>query len=265
VPRSDAKFGLIRGLLLRADSPPPSSRRRPPAVFSPLLQTEAERLHLWRPLRADRDDLMLVTEVSSLVGDGRPWKTLSSCLSLTYFLASNGEAMVETGIQWLEEFDANSTFDTSPLAAPDEFRGLPELQDGWERFSAMVPLMESLVRDDGLYLAALRLRASLEAHWTCIHCALQGDDPPMHPSPEPESWQVLDWSIRIEAGLLQAVRACEGLLGQPNAGEPSARTLSRWRDAVDLDPEAPGFRSTGFVKSAWMPSTSPGESHTGGS
>jgi len=147
--------------------------------------------------------------------------------------------MVETGIQWLEEFDANSTFDTSPLAAPDEFRGLPELQDGWERFSAMVPLMESLVRDDGLYLAALRLRASLEAHWTCIHCALQGDDPPMHPSPEPESWQVLDWSIRIEAGLLQAVRACEGLLGQPNAGEPSARTLSRWRDAVDLDPEAP--------------------------
>ena len=231
---SETRYGLIRGLRLRSDADESLATRRVPAVFLPLLQTEHENVYVWRPIGSDDEGLHLVTEVS--VADARPWKTVSSCLGLALFLASNGEAILETCIQWLDRFDPHGVFDDDPFSAPDDCRGLATLNEGSRRFSAWLPVVEALVRDDALYLAAMRLRASLEAHWVCLHCVMVGDDPPEHPAPEPENWQLLDWSVRIESGLLQAIRACEGLLGQPNSGGANQRTLSRWRGAVDIDP-----------------------------
>jgi hypothetical protein len=201
----------------------------------PLLETPFEKASIWT--YDDSEKSLLLINVDTKVKQEKWWKTLASCLRIGFTYFSDFEKIPETNYNWIFHFDSLKPIDSQKFLDKDHlmagtFNGFVETPDS---FAELAPMLELLIRDDSFFTATQNLLTSFENHNFCMTCAIRLTDSPEHPNHEPELWEIAPFIPKMEVAIVQATRACEGLLGKP--GKKKDRVLSRWKNKITLDPE----------------------------
>src|SRR5690606_28540464 len=85
------------------------------------------------------------------------------------------------------------------------------------------------------YAAVQNLATSFANHPFCVICAFAEDGYRKHPNHEPAIWEAADAIPGMEVAIVQATRACEGILGKPGKKRPE-RVDAWWRERLELEP-----------------------------
>lgn len=238
VPNSKCLHALIKGINIENSFNPSVGD------FSPLFETENEKIYVWTFEKNTYSALISKVEPEIKV---KPfWKTVGSLINLSqaYLEAFEGvdfESRLE--YYWIYYFSEETPI--SDLV----FYNLTEMDYHFIHngriikatdLARLAPVIELLSRDDRGYTAISLLFSSFQIHYCCLICELGLSPIRKHESHEPELWEQADFITKMESAIVQACRCAESILGEPPNTSKQNRILAhkqKWIDLVGIDPD----------------------------
>lgn len=206
-------------------------------------ETEQEKVYVWTHSQ-DKYSTM-ISEVKEGVKDLPFWKTIGHIIHLAQYYLDGFEISsdIEVKYHWIYYFDPTQSYDDIVLLEDSAFVRM-EMQNASiikaTKIEALAPLIELMNRDDRCYTALSQMLSSFELHYCCLICEL-GLSPVMkHKSHEPPMWEHGYLISKMEAGIVQACRCAESLLGEPpNKSKQSSllKHKEKWKSVVGINPD----------------------------
>jgi len=212
--------------------------------YKKLFEFGLETAYVWTHTR--HAPSALVVEVDERVREEKVWKTLGSCLRIAMAFHSNLEHTQPAenfAYNWVYHFDSEEPLEVQTLLDSDPVSRYPVGTSGSLKplrfLEEIAHMLELLERDERYFVASQHLIASVDSHDFCLVCALRREGYKMHPNHEPEIWEVVETSPKMEVDIVQATKAFEAILGKPGKrGQPKnvAKAVQRWKGLLSLDP-----------------------------
>ncbi len=211
--------------------------------FAEFFETEFEKIYIWTSTK-DKNS-WIVSQVKKDVKGLPFWKTVGHILHLAQYFYDAFEISIDIEIKyhWMYYFSPEQAFDEILLYEDSDFIRM-DMETASivkaTKIEAFAPLIELLLRDDICYTALSQMLSSFELHYCCLICEL-GLSPIMkHESHEPEIWQHGYYISKMEAGIVQACRCVEGILGEPpNRAKQNSllKHKEKWKRLLGINPD----------------------------
>lgn len=237
IPNAACRHAVLIGIAIDNQAWKKSTRVGFPAKGDrlPFFVFGSEAAFLWTHSEDEYTLLLVETDPSKV----QPiiWRTLGNSMSIAASLTSMFESLPDVGYAWIFKFAEALTFSEQDLLDNDDrfalgTRTINRIEDWFDR----APILELLQRDEKFFVASQMLCEAFRNHSFCLTCALRPVERRQHGHREPDSWNMLAHIPSMEAAIVQATRAVEGLLGKP--GKDRIRTTNRWIKQIDLAPDA---------------------------
>lgn len=203
----------------------------------PYFRVGHETLYIW----VHSTDLhpVLLVDVDVPATPQNIWRSLASILELTQAIRSSFEHIDNYDYDWIYNFNPRKSLKENEFLNPENIDRLSGTVHQLSYFAEFAPLIELLYRDERFYVMCMNLLASFNNHHFCLICAFEKEGYQKHPSHELPPWQAAQAIPKMEVAIVQATRAVEAVLGKPGKRDTDSklqRTLKRWYDAIDLEP-----------------------------
>lgn len=211
--------------------------------FIEFFETKHEKIYVWTSTQ--NKNSRVVSKVKEAVKDLPFWKTVGHIIHLAQYYYDGFEISsdIEINYNWMYYFNPNDNFDDVKFYEDsDVLRMDMETASILKatKIEGLAPLIELLLRDDTCYTAVSQMLSSFELHYCCLICEL-GLSPVMkHESHEPDVWQHGYFISKMEAGIVQACRCVESILGEPpNKSKKNAvmKHKEKWKNLLDIKPD----------------------------
>ena len=208
-----------------------------------------EQIFVWT--HTDNEYSKLVSKVNLDVKDKNYWKTFGVILKLTRALTTHFEVIIDPNYHWVKDFNPTSKpYDLVHAEVEryrnDEFNFKFEVDQIIKNGNILnlnflyenADIIASLVKDEKFFWSVQHLVSSIENHWYCHTCELSPTHLRKHPSHDFDKHYEVFVLPRLEIAIIQAVKAIEGILGQP--GSNKKRRIEWWERSFNEK-----FRETG--------------------
>lgn len=218
-----------------------------------ILNLPNEQIFVWT--HTDNEYSKLVSKVNLDVKNKNYWKTFGVIFKQTRALTTHFEDIVEPNYHWIKDFNPTSKpYDLVHAEAEryqnDEFNFKFEVDQIFKTGNIFnlnflyenADIITSLVNNDKFFWSVQHLLSSFENHWYCHACELSPPHLRKHLSHDFDKHNEVLVLPRLEIAIIQAVKAIEGILGQP--GSNTERRIERWKNSLSIPFDAE-FRDTG--------------------
>jgi len=230
-PNERCHYALINGALIDQES------HKEKTEFQPFFDIGFEKVFIWSHKNNRFASLIIDTDYSQL--PPTYWKTFASIVEIVYALSTAFEWVTECNYDWIYNFNQNLTIKENSFLYIENNERLSGTMLDKKFFDRQSPIIELLIRDECFYVMCSNLLASFYNHRFCVHCAFSPEEEKMHPNHEIPIWEVAQAIPRMEVAIVQATRSVEAALGKPGKKDKTnncVRTISRWKNKINLDP-----------------------------
>lgn len=246
-PNSQFNFAIISEILIHNSFFPKISE------LNEIFKLPNEQIFVWT--HSENQYSKILSKANLNVIDKNYWKTFGMILKLTRALTTHFEDIINPNYHWVKDFNPSSKpYDLVHAEFErfrnDEFNFKFEVDQIIKKgnvfnlnfFYENADLIASLVYDERFFWSVMHLVSSLENHWYCHTCELSPPHLRSHPTHDFDKHYEVLVLPRLEIAIIQAVKAIEGILGQP--GKNKKRRVERWESSLSISYNEP-FRETG--------------------